>query len=727
MRSTHTALSFWRRARWRYVLLGVLRDWGREDAQTLIYIGKVLLACMLAMWVSLKFELEQPRTALLTVAIVMQTRTSMVLAKSFYRLIGTLVGIATSVLLVALFAQERVPFLIYLALWISFCTAGSIVFRHHQSYAFVLAGYTICIVGLPATLNPGQTFDIAMTRLSEIMVGLASASLVSALVFPQGISELLRNAVRKRFRDFSRLLINLEQKKLSAHNTQADTLRMVGDVFELEIFHASSSMESNHSRAYRQRLTLLNSEFMAVTTSFHSLEQLLRRLQASGHPQVVTSLLALFAPIQAAVMTHQHEARNEDEARQVALTINALRQRWPMHLHEIQASLPTRLSETETLDFATGAELSLRVLDELHAYTSTYAGLSQPMPASTLKNRQSPSLGMHFDPLAAILAGLRGGLVFALMSLLWIVCDLRSGIEAITLATIASTLFASSPSPSKTVRQFIIGALIGTALLYWCNFQLLTQAQGFTMLALALSPAIAIAAWLTTRPSVAAIGSGIFIVFFLHIGFNNVFAANPVNFINEAIADLLAIMLAGVFYSLIDLTNGLWSRTRVALALRTLIQEACVQTPPPERTSLETHARELLLRMGSARHVANAQDKEVVDWLLSTLEIGQAVINLRQELQQVSDPAIRGTIDHSLLQLSRLFAQPNTTLRQRAIVAITSSIERLQTSASLTIANSQQLLTMLHFIRGALLDKHSVLTPVAPLDEVTEPGALRHA
>ena len=727
MNRVHGIFNVWRRARWRYVLLGVLRDWGREDAQTLIYIGKVLLACMLAMWVSLKFELEQPRTALLTVAIVMQTRTSMVLAKSFYRLIGTLVGIATSVLLVALFAQERVPFLIYLALWISFCTAGSIVFRHHQSYAFVLAGYTICIVGLPATLNPGQTFDIAMTRLSEIMVGLASASLVSALVFPQGISELLRNAVRKRFRDFSRLLIHLQQNRLSAPSTQADTLRMVGDVFELEIFHASSSMESNHSRAYRQRLNLLNSEFMAVTTSFHALEQLLRRLQATGHPQVVASLLALFAPIQAAVLTHQHEARNEDEARQVALTIQALQQRWAMHLHEIASGLPTTLSETEALDFATGAELSLRLLEELHAYTSTYAGLGEPGPASPLKQRQLPGLGMHFDPLAALLAGLRGGLVFAVMSLLWIVCDLRSGIEAITIATIASTLFASSPAPSKTVRQFIIGALIGTVLLYLCNFQLLTQAQGFTMLALALSPAIAIAAWFTTRPGVAVIGSGIFIVFFLHIGFNSVFAANPVNFINEAIADLLAILLAGVFYSLIDLTNGLWSRTRVALALRELIQEACVHTPPPERTQLETHARELLLRMGSARHVADAKDKEVVDWLLSTLEIGQAVITLRQELQQVSDPVIRGAIDHSLLQLARLFDQPSTALRHGAIASIASSIQRLQTSAQLSVANTQPLLTMLHFIRSALLDKHSVLTSLAPLADGQPSGALRHA
>ncbi|MPS47558.1 FUSC family protein [Methylobacillus sp.] len=723
----NTGLAFMRRTRWRYMLLGMLRDWVREDGQTLIYIGKVLLACMLAMWVSLRFELEQPRTALLTVAIVMQTRTSMVLAKSYYRLIGTLVGIATSVLLVALFAQERVPFLVYLSLWISFCTAGSIVFRHHQSYAFVLAGYTICIVGLPATLNPGHTFDIAMTRLSEIMVGLACASLVSALVFPQGVGELLRNAVRKRFRDFSRLLGSLNREKLDEPAGQAATLRMASDIFELEIFHASSSMESSHSRAYREQLNMLNSEFMAVSTSFHSFEQLMRRLHTSGHPQVVDSLMVLFAPIQSAVLTHRREAQDELEARQVALTIDALVQRWPTHLNEVRSSLPSTLTDNEKLDFATGAELSLRILSELHAYVHTYTSMRKPEKMGISKPRRTPRLGMHFDPLAALLAGLRGGLVFAVMSFLWIACDLRSGIEAITIATIASTLFASSPAPGRAVRQFIIGAVIGTALLYICNFHLLTQAQGFVMLALALCPAIAIAAWFTTRPAIAVIGSGIFIVFFLHIGFNNVFAADPVNFINEAIADLLAIMLAGLFYSLIDLTNDLWSRTRVAQALRELIRDACIQTPPPARAKLEAHARELLLRMGSARRVADAKDKEVVDWLLSTLEISQAVIALRLELDRTDDAIIRSAIDQSLLQLARLFAQPSSMLRRSAITSIAASVEYLQSKAPLGIPNHGQLLTMLHFIHGALLDKDSVLTPIAPLDDSSVPGALRHA
>ncbi|MCB5190794.1 FUSC family protein [Methylobacillus arboreus] len=709
-----------RNRRWRYTLLGVWRDWLRDDGQTLIYVVKVLLACLLAMWISLRFELEQPRTALLTVMIVMQARTSMVLAKSYYRFWGTIVGILASLVLVGLFAQERILFLGYLAVWIGLCTAGSMVFRHHQSYAFVLAGYTICIVGLPATLNPGQTFDIAMTRFSEIMVGLASASLVSAIVFPQGVGDLLRNAVRKRYRDFSGLLRSLNREKLAGPATQAATLRMVGDVFELESFHASSGMESDYSRAYRQRLNLLNAEFMAATTSFHALEQLLRRLYMGGHPHVVDALLVLFSPIQSAVVLHQREIRNEQEARHAALTIKALRDRWPLHVNEVQSSLPESLTATEQLDFATGAELVQRVLEELHAYTNTYAGLNEPGARLPSTSIQTPRLGMHFDPLAALLAGIRGALVLTVMAGIWILFDWRSGIEAITIGMITSTLFASTPSPSKTVRHFIIGALIGTALLYICNFQLLPQAQGFLMLALAVTPAIALAAWLTTYPSVAVVGTGIFLIFLSHIGFNQVFSANPVTFLNDAMADLMAIMIAGLFYNLIDLTNSHWSRTRVARAMRELVQDACLQALPLQRAHLETQARELLLRMGAARRAADAKDKEVVDWLLSTLEIGHAVLVLRAQLATVDDTALRGRIEQSLSHIARLFGKPSSRLRHAAIQSITRSIDQLQASeaqAQLPQSSYRELLTMLHFIRGALLDSDSVLSLSAPLSQ----------
>jgi len=64
-------------------------------------------------------NLDQPYWALLTVFIVSQPlQSGQVLAKSLYRIIGTVIGAGVALLFVALFAQERVLFLGALALWI---------------------------------------------------------------------------------------------------------------------------------------------------------------------------------------------------------------------------------------------------------------------------------------------------------------------------------------------------------------------------------------------------------------------------------------------------------------------------------------------------------------------------------------------------------------------------------------------------------------------------------
>src|SRR3954454_4780122 len=97
-----------------------------EDRSGLIFAGKTTISGLLALLVGFTFNLDEPYWALLTVFIVAQPRQSgLVLAKSFYRIVGTVIGAAMALLFVALFAQERVLFLGALALWIGLCAFGS--------------------------------------------------------------------------------------------------------------------------------------------------------------------------------------------------------------------------------------------------------------------------------------------------------------------------------------------------------------------------------------------------------------------------------------------------------------------------------------------------------------------------------------------------------------------------------------------------------------------------
>ena len=706
-----------RRNRRLIIFRAAFNDWLAEDAPIFAYLLKVLLASLFAMLLSLKFELDQPRTAMLTVAIVMQSRSGMVFAKSYYRLLGTLVGILVSFILVALFAQERVLFLLSMALWIGLCTAGSMVYRNHQSYGFVLAGYTICIVGLPAAINPEITFSIAVTRISEILIGLISATMVSDLVFPQRIWDVMQAKVRQRFTDFSDLLRNSTQSSLTAKSSKKTLLRFIGDIYSLESFRASAIMENDGSKQNRLRISEMNNEFMEVSTSFHALEELLRRQHNNGHPEVSTALMSMYQQLSEAVTFEDRSARDEEEALVIVNQLASYLDEFQLRVTANRIQLSMDMTEEEYLDYETGVELLHRLARELRTYTITYASLMLgDLQADSKAVATPPKLEMHFDTVAVALAGLRGTLTLGIMTTLWLFTDWRSGPEAITIGVITSTLFATSPSPNRTIKQFMIGAIIGTLSAYFCNFHLLTQAQGFWMLALAVTPTILFASWLTTRPSIAVVGSGIFIVFLMHIGFNSGYNANPVTFINDAIADLLAVLVSGVMYGLIDISSSKWSRRRIATSLRELVVDACRNPELTTRAQLESSACDLVQRAGSAQRIAEEQDRLVVDWLLSTLEIGHAVIALREISPKINQTYLNELIKSSLDAIAALHENPTAALRSSALVAIDRAMDNFSSDiyGDLSMSEAEhelrrRVLTILHFIHSAILDEESVL------------------
>lgn len=693
------------------------RTWLKEDAPILGYLLKVLLASLFAMWLSLKFELDQPRTAMLTVAIVMQSRSGMVFAKSYYRLLGTLVGIVVSLILVALFAQERVLFLLSMALWIGLCTAGSMVYRNHQSYGFVLAGYTLCIVGLPAAINPDLTFSIAVTRISEILIGLICATMVSDLIFPQRLWDVIQAKVRQRFSDFSDLLRSTAQSADASINSKPVLLRFIGDIYSLESFRASAVMENDGAKQNRISISEMNREFMEVSTTFHAFVELLRRQKNSGQPKVGSALSAMYSQLSQAVTLDGRSARNEQEAIIITSQLSLYSLNYAQLFAVYRMQLPQDMRDRAFLDFETGAELLQRLANELHAYAMTYSNLGSGENTSAKGEAVTPpKLAMHFDTMAVALAGVRGTLTLGIMTALWLFTDWRSGVEAITIGVISSTLFATSPAPDRTIKQFMLGAIIGTVSAYICNFHLLTQAQGFWMLALAVSPTILFASWITTKPSIAVVGSGIFIVFLMHIGFNSSYNANPVTFINDAIADLLAVLVSGVMFGLIDISSSQWSRQRIATSLRGLIVTACRSSSAMQRAQLENAAFDLVQRAGSAQRIAQEQDRMVIDWLLSTLEIGHAVIALRELKPEINHPYFSELLQASLSAIAALHEAPSEARRLKAILAIDYAIENFASDIATDMAMPEtehelkrQALTMLHFIHSALLDEESVL------------------
>src|SRR5256886_13042503 len=139
----------------------------------------------LSLYVAFWLELDNAFWAGTSAAFVCQPQLGASLRKGWYRMIGTLVGAVAIVVLTALFPQDRAPFLVALALWAAACALVATLLHNFASYSAALAGYTAAIIAadeLGATGGPNAdaVFLLAVTRASEICIGIVSAGIVLA-------------------------------------------------------------------------------------------------------------------------------------------------------------------------------------------------------------------------------------------------------------------------------------------------------------------------------------------------------------------------------------------------------------------------------------------------------------------------------------------------------------------------------------------------------------------
>src|SRR5512132_3264885 len=142
--------------------------------------ASVCLALHVAFWL----ELDNPFWAGTSAALVCQPQLGASLRKGWYRMIGTVVGAVAIVALTACFPQDRSLFLVGLALWGAACTLVATLLHNFAAYSAALAGFTAAIIArdqLGATGGPnGQAFMLAVTRVSEICIGIVCAGVVLA-------------------------------------------------------------------------------------------------------------------------------------------------------------------------------------------------------------------------------------------------------------------------------------------------------------------------------------------------------------------------------------------------------------------------------------------------------------------------------------------------------------------------------------------------------------------
>lgn len=708
-----------------------LAAWARSEGLCWIFIFKMLGAALTTLWLAMRLEMPQPSTAVMAVFIVMQPQSGQVIAKSLHRLLGTLGGLLAMLPLIALFNQEPVLFLTGMAVWVALCTAGAARYRDLRSYSWVLAGYTATLISLTAIQHPQTAFLQALWRVLEIGLGVLCCSLFSAAILPQSTGAAMRQAIATRFGEFAALAVaQLPGGDRGAG--EAATVRLAAQTVRLETLRSMSGYDDPQLNLRMGRLTRLNHDFMAMTSRFHALQQLLERLRAGGDNPALAAFAPCLDSLIALLEPWCRRSLDMPAAAELAEQLEDYRERlMPLirqardNLADLPADSPLRL------DFDTAAELLYRLGAELHDYAQTHASLA---PLRHRREHWSAGFAPRANPLAVAAAALRMLLLVGLGSLLWIHAAWPSGNMFLITAVIIGALCSASANPARMALQMACGTVLAALFGFIESFLVFPQISGFPMLALALSPVFLFGLYLATRPRWAGYGLGLLILFGFGTLPANLTVHDPVTLLNDYIALVLSQLLVAVVMAVVLPPNRPWMWRHLERELRRRVLHALRAPLDGIAAAFDSSTRDLLSQAHDLAAGHPQVQRELLRWMILVLEIGHAVIELRQEKARLPDESsyAAGTAWHRAFDalaaaLLQLFARPSAAHLGQALAQVERAIDAVRSTPEARaphFASSplRRLESYLHFIRTALLDPHSPLARHLP-----RPGAAHAA
>ncbi len=235
-------------------------------------------------------NLPNPYWSVAAVYIVAHPLSGATTSKGFYRLIGTIIGGAVTILFVPHLVNSPEILTLAIGLWMGLCLAISLLDGTPRSYLFMLAGYTVAIASFAVVSVPETTFDYAVGRVEEIAIGIICAAVVNRLVFPRHSGPVLMARIDNWLRDGSKLALETLRGEGDSPEFRRDRQRLAADALELRNLTTHVAYDTSSIRNVGTLLHVLQQRMVAVLPIISSLHDVLVLKPGEGqkpwHPAV---------------------------------------------------------------------------------------------------------------------------------------------------------------------------------------------------------------------------------------------------------------------------------------------------------------------------------------------------------------------------------------------------------------------------------------------------------
>jgi uncharacterized membrane protein YccC len=575
------------------------------DRRALQFAIKTLIGGGVALWLALRWGLEQPAWALMTAFIVAQPLSGMVMQKGLARLCGTLVGTIMSVVFMGLFAQTPWLFLLALALWLGLCTASSTLLRSAWSYSFVLAGYTVAIIALPAINHPLTVFDQAVARCTEICLGIICATASSALLWPMRVERQLLDQARAAWQSG----MNAARATLAGDGqARKGLLEILGRIVAVDAQREHAWFEGALGRQRARAISGLSQKLLMLLRIARSVRRQWKQLEPQESAQLTPWMSEVVQALKVA-----------DSATLHALRLRLLDASHDPQISSAQSYCLVRL--TLLMDTAMAATAALTAVEE---------GGEPLAPPKTLTPHRDLSLALVF--------GARSALAFLVVACFWLATAWPAASGAMLLTCVVCSLFASRENGAQIGMSFMRGIFLAIPAAFIVGQILLPQWSSFAMLCMGMGVPLFFGALGMAKPQIGATATSFCLHFIVLVAPLNQMKFDVANFFNSAQAMVIGVGAAVLAFHLLILRNPAWHGRRLLAATLDDLVRLTRRNLAGAESWFGGRMADRLLQL--ARHYPELPEPARSRWDdgLLGLDIGDELLHLRMSLAVAQVP-----------------------------------------------------------------------------------------
>lgn len=494
---------------------------------TLLFSLNSFAASMLALFIAFSVGLPMPYWAMTTAYIVSQPLSGAVRSKAIYRVLGSILGAAATVIMVPALVQSPVLLCIALALWVAGCLVISLLDRTPRSYVLMLAGYTAAIIGFASVNHPEAVFDTAVARVVEIGLGILCATLVHSLVFPRPVGGALQTALAAWLDDADRWALDLIDGA-GEGAIGRDRRHLAASASDIRILASHLPFDTSRLRDTTAAVQAMQDRMLLLIPLLSGLSDRLDALQREGGGQdgpVREGLDAVAAWLRAGADYSEGLALTD---RIAALT--GAGSDWSGLLAE---SLLVRLADAVT------------ALNEAHALLAHVKAPHRAVPAQVAAAisgaRRRP---MHTDLPLALLSGAAAVVAILGSCALWILGGWSDGGGVAIMAAVFCCFFASMDDPVPAIANFGLFSLLSMPVAALYLFAILPAVDGFPMLVMVLAPPLLLAGLYMPDPKRMGAALAFIMTFCSALALQETFTADFASFVNGDFAQMVGIFIA---------------------------------------------------------------------------------------------------------------------------------------------------------------------------------------